>query len=123
MKKGMIMTAAVIVLGISMPSGVMAENTNHTMQIAQEEVQYEKMNVEDLPEVVSQSISEGYADYTVSEAYMGTDGSYKVKLTKEEEKIKVFFNANGEFLKIEQVEKQATEEPAGDVPVEEVPAE
>ncbi|WP_339736306.1 hypothetical protein [uncultured Sunxiuqinia sp.] len=113
MKKGMIMTAAVIVLGISMPSGVMAESTNQTMQIAQEEVQYEKMNVEDLPEAVTQAISEGYADYTLSEAYMGTDGSYKVKLTKEEEKIAVFFNASGEFLKIEQ-----GEEPAGEVPVE-----
>jgi hypothetical protein len=112
MRKGIIMTAAVIVLGISMPSGVMADNANQTMQIAQEEVQYEQINVEDLPETVTQAISEGYADYTLSEAYMGTDGSYKVKLTKDEEKVKVFFNASGEFLKIEQADDAKVEEEA-----------
>ena len=115
MKKGMIMTAAVIVLGISLLSGVMAENTNQNVVVAQQEVQYEKMNVEDLPEAVTQAISEGYADYTLSEAYMGTDGSYKVKLTKGDEKVKVFFNASGEFLKIEQGDDQAGDE---EVPVE-----
>lgn len=116
------MTAAVIVLGISMPSGVLAENTNQTMEVTQQEVQYEKMNVEDLPETVTQAISEGYADYTLAEAYMGTDGSYKVKLTKDEEKVKVFFNANGEFLKIEQADDTKDEVPVDDTK-DEVPVE
>lgn len=105
------MTAAVIVLGLSLPSGVLAENASETATVAQQEVQYEKMNVEDLPETVSNAISEGYADYTLSEAYMGTDGSYKVKLSKEDETIKVFFNAAGEFLKIKPAGDDKEEEP------------
>ncbi|MGQ7868540.1 hypothetical protein [Sunxiuqinia sp. sy24] len=109
MKKGMIITAAVVVIGMSMPAGVMAGNTDQLVAASQQEVEYEDMKVEDLPEAVTNSISEGYADYTLAKAYQGTDGSYKVKLTKEEEKIVVFFNADGEFLKIEKVEEQVEE--------------
>lgn len=105
MKKRMIITAAVVVFGLSVPTGVFAENHAQTNVITQEqEVTYEQMNVEDLPEPVSKAVSEGYADYTLSEAYMGSDGSYKVLLEKENEKIAVFFNEQGEFLKIEQGE-------------------
>lgn len=105
MKKGMIITAAVVVMGMSMPAGLMAANAQQMAAVAQEEVTYEEMEVENLPEAVTKAISDGYADYTLAKAYQGSDGSYKVKLTKDDEKIAVFFNASGEFLKIETVEE------------------
>ena len=103
MKRGMIITAAVAIMGISAPTAsVLAGNSVKAEIVAQQEVTYEKMNVEDLPETVSKSITEGYADYTVSKVFKGSDGSYKVNLEKGDEKISVFFNEQGEFLKIEQ---------------------
>lgn len=100
----MIITAAVAIMGISVPTvSVLAANSVKAQTVLQqEEVTYAKVNVEDLPETVSKSITEGYADYTVSKAFKGSDGSYKVKLEKGDEKISVFFNEQGEFLKIEQ---------------------
>ena len=100
MKKGMIITAVVVILGMSMPEGLFAANANQTVLVAQDEVTWVEVKVEDLPEPVSKSIKEGYVDYSVSKAYQGSDGSYKVDMTKEEEAISVFFNAEGQLLKI-----------------------
>ncbi|TDN97155.1 hypothetical protein [Sunxiuqinia elliptica] len=104
MKKGMIITAVVVAMGMSVPTGVMAADAMETSSAVQQEVTYEKIEIETLPEAVVKSVSEGYADYSVSEAFQGSDGSYKVVLEKDNEKIAVFFNDQGEFLKVEKAD-------------------
>ncbi|WP_159519036.1 hypothetical protein [Sunxiuqinia indica] len=108
MKKVMIITAAVAIMGISVPAAsVLAGNAVKAKIVAQQDVKYEKIDKEDLPEAVSKSISEGYADYTISEAFKGTDGSFKVKLENGSEKLAIFFNEQGEFLKIKKEDQAA----------------
>jgi hypothetical protein len=126
MKKGMIITAAaILVMGFGMSEVVIAENTTKAVIIAQDDVKYDEVSTDELPEEVSTSIQEGYGDYTVSKAFKGDDGTFKAKLEKDDEKISVFFNEAGEFLKIEQAEGSwdTGTEPVEEAPVEEAPVE
>jgi hypothetical protein len=123
MKKGMIITAAVLVMGFGMSETVIAENTTKAAIVAQDEVAYEEISTDELPEAVNTSIQEGYGDYTVSQAFKGDDGTYKAALEKDDEKISVFFNEAGEFLKIEQDGAENTGEGTWEAPVEEAPVE
>lgn len=103
MKKGMIITAAfTLALGISMPAGIYAANptSNHAINVVQDEKNYDKIEISELPETVSSAIENDYAGYTVSEAYEGTDGSYKVKLDYNGEETVVFYSEDGTFQKV-----------------------
>ena len=91
-------------MGVGTVASVSATNSKFcsaTIQL-QDEVTYEEISVDELPQPVAKAVQEGYADYTVTKTSVGSDGSYKVDLKKNEESISVFFNAEGEFLKIEQ---------------------
>jgi len=76
----------------------------------QEEVTYEEIQKEEVPEVVMSAVKESYDGHELEKAFLGSDGNYKLKLTKGEEKIAAFFNANGEFLKVKTVEDKKHEE-------------
>lgn len=102
MKRRMIITAAALVFGLGASEALFAETTTKTAIVVQDDVKYDEISTDELPEDVNTSIQEGYGDYTVSQAYKGGDGTYKAKLEKGDEKISVFFNEQGEFLKIEQ---------------------
>lgn len=108
MKKGLIIPAVIIAMGMtSFTSNVEATNTQSaTVVVAQGDVEYTVIKTDELPAAVSKSLQEGYADYSVDKAYKGTDGTYKVDLSKDTEKISVYFNADGKFLKIEQGSKE-----------------
>ncbi len=56
----------------------------------------------ELPEAIRDSKKETYPDYKVSEIYRGSDGSYKLKLEKGDEKIAIFYSAEGEFIRLEE---------------------
>ena len=106
MKRGMIVSAAVLLFGLTSIATFAVSIANHknnnTAFIAQDDVKYNEIKVEELPDAVSKAIKNGYTDYTVSKAYLGSDNTYKVSLTKNNETINVFFNADGQFLKIDQ---------------------
>jgi len=107
MKKGMIISAVIVVMAMMSFSGEVVANSSkydQTAVVAQDDVTYAEVKVDDLPDAVTKSLKDGYADYEISKAYKGSDDSYKVELTKENEKIAVYFNADGKFLKIEQEE-------------------
>lgn len=55
----------------------------------------------ELPESVVSSIQNNYNSFKLAEAYRGSDGSYKIKLEKEQEKLAVFYDAGGEFIRVE----------------------
>jgi hypothetical protein len=105
MKKGIIITAVVLALGISMPAGVYAGNLssdNASMVAQSDEVKYDKIDVSEVPETVSSSITQDYAGYEISKAFVGDDGSYKVKLKSDSEKVTVFYDSQGQFLRTEE---------------------
>ena len=56
----------------------------------------------ELPEGIHESLYETYPEYEISEVYRGSDGSYKVTLEKGDERIAAFYNAVGEFLRLEE---------------------
>ena len=102
MKKGLVVSAAVILIGLSMPKGIFAENPEQVLVI-QEQVEYEEISMEELPEGISQTLQQKYAEFAVSKAFVGSDSTYKVIITKGDDTSAVFFNADGKFLKTETV--------------------
>jgi hypothetical protein len=105
MKKGIIITAVVLALGVSVPAGVYAGNLNseNASMIAQsDDVKYDKIDVSEIPETVSSSITTNYAGYEISKAFVGDDGSYKVKLKSDSEKVTVVYDEQGQFLRTEE---------------------
>lgn len=116
MKKVMILSAAALMLSLAMPQFAEANNVQNNNSMTQVlEVQYQEIEVADLPEAVTATLTKDYAGYTTDKVYLGNDGNYKVAVSKEEVKEVLFFDATGVFVK---AEKPATEETVA--PVESV---
>lgn len=109
MKKGMMISIVLMSLGMGMSTTVFANNASEQMVILQEEVTYDEIQKEEVPEVVMSAAKESFDGYELAKALLGSDGNYKLKLTKEEEKIAAFFNADGELLKVETLEEKQIE--------------
>lgn len=99
MKKGMILTAAVLALGLSAPSVTFAEQSNITMQQEKDNVKYDKIEVSELPEAVSSAITTDHAGAEITKAQRGDDGTYKVKIKTDDGKSNLIYSAEGEFVK------------------------
>lgn len=69
--------------------------------LAADDVTYSKVEVADVPEAVKSAVTAKYADYSIGEAYKGSDNSYKLVIKKEEAKLTVYYNEAGEFQKEE----------------------
>jgi len=113
MKKRMLVSVMMLLMGVGLTTTVFANEKVQAADVVlyQEEVTYSEIKAEELPETVTATLKETYADYAISKALLGSDGSYKVKLSMGEEHIAVFFNANGEFVKVENVEKKDSGDP------------
>jgi len=99
MKRGMILTAVVLALGLSLPTATFAENSNMAVQQDQDNVKYDKIEVSELPEPVSSAITRDYADAEITKAQRGDDGTYKVKIKTDDGKSNLIYSAEGEFVK------------------------
>jgi hypothetical protein len=55
----------------------------------------------DLPAAVTRSINEKYPGFKAEKAYRATDGTYKVKVSKDDEKQTLFFDERGESVKMQ----------------------
>lgn len=107
MKKGMMITAVMMFLGVGITTAVFAERASEPVSVIQsDEVTYNEIQKEDLPEAVTAALNETYAGYSIEKAFSGSDGTYKVKLLKGDEKIAVFYNADGEFIKVKTMEEK-----------------
>ncbi|SHJ93995.1 hypothetical protein SAMN05444280_1421 [Tangfeifania diversioriginum] len=104
MKRGMMFSIVLMFLGMGMSTAVLADNASEPMVILQEEVTYEEIQKEDVPEAVLTAVKESYGGYELEKAFLGSDGNYKLKLIKGEQKVFAFFNSNGEVLKVETAE-------------------
>ncbi len=61
----------------------------------------EEVYVEELPESVRASVDEAYSEYELSKAYKNQEGSFRIELENGNQKISVYYDMNGKFLKAE----------------------
>ena len=102
MKKVMILSAAALMLSLAMPQFAEATNVQNSSTLIQvQQVKYQDVTVADIPEAVSTTIKKDYAGYTIDKAFKGSDGTYKVAVTKVDVKEVLFFDAQGGFIKAE----------------------
>ena len=101
MKKKVLFAVAAITMGIAgsqVVSGTPYTTTDVNAVVSMnDEVTYEKIETDDLPEVVSNAISEGYAAFSIDQAYEGTDGSYKVTVSSGDLKYDLFYSKEGDL--------------------------
>ncbi len=110
MRNGLVFIALILMLWLPVTTIAQVQKVERQAppmeQLPQEQnqlvVSYEdEIKEDELPEKVYTSIKENYKDYEITDIYRGSDGSYKVALEKEENKIAAFYDAGGEFLRIE----------------------
>ncbi len=110
----------IIITGLFFIIMPMWVNSQHLQEHRQTVVEYEEPLEDDvkyedeiknneIPEGVVNSLKSTYPDHEITTAYKGSDGSFKIRLTLNEEKIAAFYNATGEFLKLEE-DKEEDEE-------------
>ncbi len=65
-----------------------------------QEKQYKKINVSDIPTAVLDKIKKQYGNYTIKEAHKADDGEFKLILSKDGVDNTATFTAAGELIKI-----------------------
>ncbi len=88
--------------GLILPATIAEGHIRFLVQ--DQDVTWEEMKIEDIPEVVDKSFKEYFADYTVKKAYISNKGSYKLEVSREEIHYILFYNEKGELIKVEQPE-------------------
>ena len=75
----------------------------------QSEVTYEdEIKENEVPENILLSVKDNYDEYKIDKSHRGSDGSYRIALEKEDEKIYIFYSAGGDFQRIEQETEDAS---------------
>lgn len=70
----------------------------------EEKISYDdEITVRELPDSIIDSYETTYAGYQAKKIYRGSNGSYKIVLEKEDEKIAAYYDTENRFLKIEEV--------------------
>lgn len=101
MKRVLIVSAVALVCSLSIPASASAENLVSETCFVQEDVKYEVLKAGELPKMIQTALTESYSDYALLKSFIGTDGSYKLILSKPEGNIAVYFSAKGDFVKQE----------------------
>jgi hypothetical protein len=60
----------------------------------------------EVPETVTSSVKNSYMDYKITKAYRGSDGSYKLILKNRDEKLAAFYDARGDFSRLEELNEE-----------------
>lgn len=60
----------------------------------------EEVNIADLPATITRTLNEKYPGYKTEKAFRAKDGSYKIKVSKGDEKQTLFLDARGESVKM-----------------------
>ena len=103
MKKGIIVAVAIMLVGISTPKMIFAENTNIETCIVQEEVEYNKIDIDQLPADIISAVQQSFKESTIENAFVGTDGSYKLVVKEDKKMSLVYFSKDGKFIKSEPI--------------------
>jgi hypothetical protein len=63
--------------------------------------QYSEVKAIDLPAAVTRALNEKHPGYKTEKAFIGKDGTYKIKVSKGEENQTLFLDARGEAVKMQ----------------------
>ncbi|MGV8138298.1 MAG: hypothetical protein AB2L20_24060 [Mangrovibacterium sp.] len=88
--------------GLILPATIAEGHIRFLVQ--DQDVTWEEMKIEDIPEAVDKSFKEYFADYTVKKVYISNKGSYKLEVSREEIRYILFYNEKGELIKVVQPE-------------------
>lgn len=100
MKKKNLLLAVLFSLTLSVGATTCVPCYSNVFEINQEqEKEYKKIGVSQVPADVLKSISAKYAGYSLTEAFVSEDAEYKVVLSKERNKVTAFYKATGKFVK------------------------
>ncbi|MFC0877038.1 hypothetical protein ACE01N_10600 [Saccharicrinis sp. FJH2] len=110
MKKLMILTAAVLTLGLSVPTISNAMIDENPVATAPDEITYQEITKDDVPEVITSALSEKFSNFTIDKYYLGSDGNYKVDVSKEDAKWALYFDKEGTVFKKEDLNSDSSEE-------------
>lgn len=96
MKK--IFLSAALVLALSVTASVLHVHNDIMVKVEQEK-QYKKIDVSQVPWDVLNAVSKKYIEYSIDEAQISEDGEYKLTLSNNEKKVTAHYKATGEFIK------------------------
>ena len=102
MKRIMIFPAVVLTICLALPQFSKATTRNNEAVVAQQvEVKYTEIISDQIPKAVSDALAKDYAGFKTDKAYKGDNGSFKVAVSKDTNKMVLYFSANGELIKSE----------------------
>lgn len=119
----MILSAIALTFCMAMPQLSQATNVPNDLALIQnKDVKYTEITVDQIPEAVSKTVAKDFAGFKTDKAYKGEDGTFKLAVSKLENKMDLLFSADGKLLKNEKavdlkLEKPASEKPAIENPV------
>jgi hypothetical protein len=99
----------IIILGMTMPQVVTANLYPHDVVVGQE-VNYQEIPKENVPQTVTESLEKDYSGYQIDKAYLGDDGSYKLDVSQADVKYTIYYKENGELIKVEEPASEKVEE-------------
>ncbi|MGW8317030.1 MAG: hypothetical protein ACWGNV_15645 [Bacteroidales bacterium] len=110
MKKRVLVVTVAMSMGLMVPhfvSGTPLSESDSTSVVAMNDgVTFEKIETDDLPEAVSNTVSKDYAAFTIDQAYKGSDGSYKVAVSSGDLKYDLIFTKEGELSEVKDPNKE-----------------
>lgn len=74
---------------------------NGTIITVNQEKEYKKVGISEVPAQLLKQVSSKYAGYTLTEAHASDDGDFKIVLVKGNNRIKAYYKATGVFIKEE----------------------
>ena len=110
MKKGIILTAAVVAFSFVAPQVSNAMQYQNNIVVVGDDDKYKEIKAEELPEAVTKSVSTAYTGYKIDKAYRGEDDSYKVKVAMGDLKYSLFYDEKGELIKVEDPTAKTSED-------------
>ena len=97
--KNIFIAAALLVL---LSANASQSTFTHSVTLVEnQEKEYKKIDVSKVTEAILKEIRTKYEGYTISEAFVSEDNTYKLSLTKDTTALKVYYTGAGEFVKEE----------------------
>ena len=88
---------------ILMPGTAEAQTQTDSVVVKEDpNLNYKKIQKEDLPEAVTDAFNQDYSGYVVEKAYKGENGSYKLEVARDDIRYMVFYDESGQLIKVEQ---------------------
>ncbi len=113
MKRKMKYAIALFCLAMAAPLAIMANPiSTGVYENEATEVTYQEVATDQIPEQIATTISEKFTDYSIDKFYAGSDETFKVEISKGDEKWAVFFDSEGKFSKKEDLSVDTTQETA-----------